>query len=271
LPALADCTARAGVIHIRLQIMQNPDLAIIVPARLASTRFPRKLMHPVRGLPLILWTAKRVRAVAPELPLFFAVAEEELVDVLGEAGFRSVLTDPSLPSGTDRLAQANAVIGAKRVINVQADEPLVAASHIAALAKRISSGACDMATLGTPFRSVEDFRDSNRVKVVRAKDGTALYFSRAPIPFNRDSRGAVDAAWLAAQPVLLHLGMYAYTQEFLAAFPKLPVGTLEGIEKLEQLRAMEHGFKIAVDCTLETTVGIDTPEDVPLLEARLDA
>ncbi len=250
--------------------MHSPDLAIIVPARLASTRFPRKLLHPVRGLPLILHTARRVRSVAPELPLFFAVAEQELADVLECAGFRCVITDPDLPSGTDRLAEANASIGAKNVINVQADEPLVAASHIAALAARISQGGFDMATLGTPFLSVEDFRDSNRVKVVRAKDGMALYFSRSPIPFSRDSRGAVDAAWLAAQPVLLHLGMYAYTAQFLAAFPKLSQGTLESIERLEQLRAMEHGYRIAVDCTLETTLGIDSPADVPLLEARLD-
>ena len=249
--------------------MPTPDLAIIVPARLASTRFPRKLMHIVRGKPLILWTAQRVRAVAPELPLYFAVAEEELVDVLGNAGFKSVLTDPSLPSGTDRIAQANKEIGAKRVINVQADEPMVAASHIAALVKRITSGTCDMATLGTPFTSVEAFLDPNRVKVVRAKDGLALYFSRSPIPFRRDTKGVVDAAWLCAQPVLLHLGMYAYTAEFLKIFPTLSVGTLEGIEKLEQLRAMENGYRIAVDCTLETTVGMDVPSDVPLLEKRL--
>ena len=249
--------------------MNTPDLAIIVPARLASTRFPRKLMHPVRGQPLILWTAKRIRAVAPELPLFFAVAEEELVEVLGKAGFKSILTDPNLPSGTDRIAQANLSIKAKRVINVQADEPMVAASHIASLAKRITSGGCDMATLGTPFASVEAFMDPNRVKVVRAKDGLALYFSRSPIPFRRDTKGVVDAAWLATQPVLLHLGMYAYTTDFLKTFPTLPVGTLEGIEKLEQLRAMENGYRIAVDCTMETTVGIDAPTDVPLREAAL--
>jgi 3-deoxy-manno-octulosonate cytidylyltransferase (CMP-KDO synthetase) len=249
--------------------MPTPDLAIIVPARLASTRFPRKLMHIVHGQPLILWTAQRVRAVAPELPLYFAVAEAELVEVLGKAGFKSVLTDPALPSGTDRLAQANAEIGARRVINVQADEPMVAASHIAALAKRITSGTCDMATLGTPFTSVEAFMDPNRVKVVRAKDGLALYFSRSPIPFRRDTKGVVDAAWLAAQPVLLHLGMYAYTAEFLRTFPTLPMGTLEAIEKLEQLRAMENGYRIAADCTLETTVGMDVPSDVPILEKRL--
>lgn len=247
----------------------SPELAIIVPARLASTRFPRKLLHPVMGTPLILHTARRVKNVAPELPLYFAVAEEELAKTLAKAGFESVMTDPNLPSGTDRLAEANAQIGAKRVINVQADEPLVAASHIQALAERIRSGSCDMATLGTPFKNVADFRDSNRVKVVRGRDGMALYFSRAPIPFNRDTKGEISLEWLEKQPALLHLGMYAYTGEFLAAFPTLEPGTLEGIEKLEQLRAMEHGYRIAVDATLETTVGIDSPADVPLLEAAL--
>jgi 3-deoxy-manno-octulosonate cytidylyltransferase (CMP-KDO synthetase) len=251
--------------------MQSPDLAIVVPARLASTRFPRKLLHTVHGLPLILWTAKRIRAVAPDYPLWFAVAEEELADVLGKAGCRCVLTDPNLPSGTDRIAQANRQIGAKRVINVQADEPLVAASHIAALAQMITSGKCDMATLGTPFPSVEAYEDPNRVKVIRGADGIALYFSRAQIPYRRDQKGLVDQAFLDSRAVMLHLGMYAYTADFLAKFPTLPQGTLEQIEKLEQLRAMEHGFKIAVDCTLETTVGIDAPADVPLLEARLDA
>ena len=247
------------------------DLAIVVPARLASTRFPRKLLHMVGGKPLILWTATRVRAVAPDYPLYFAVAEEELAEVLAKAGFESVLTDPNLPSGTDRIAQANAKIGAKRIINVQADEPMVAKSHIESLARMISSGRCDMATLGTPFRSPEDFADPNRVKVVRAKDGIALYFSRAPIPFRRDTRGAVDAAFLAGQAALLHLGMYAYTADFLRTFPKLPMGTLESIEKLEQLRAMENGMKIAVDVTTVTTVGIDAPADVPLLEKALHA
>jgi len=246
------------------------DIAVIVPARLASTRFPRKLMHVVRGKPLILWTATRVRAVAPDFPLYFAVAEEELAEVLAKAGFESVLTDPNLPSGTDRISVANEQIGAKFVINVQADEPLVAASHIAALAKRITSGKYDMATLGTPFKSVEDFCNPNRVKVVRANDGLALYFSRSPIPYRRDTKGAADEAWLATQPALLHLGMYAYTAEFLKTFPKLPMGKLESIEKLEQLRAMENGYRIAVDGTTETTVGMDVPADVAILEKRLE-
>ncbi len=228
-------------------------------------------MHIVGGRPLILWTAARVRAMAPDFPLYFAVAEEELAEVLGKEGYNCVLTDPNLPSGTDRIAQANAKIGAKRIINVQADEPMVAKSHIASLARMITSGKCDMATLGTPFAKVEDFFDANRVKVVRGVDGIALYFSRAPIPFRRDTKGAVDADFLARKVALLHLGMYAYTAEFLERFPKLPMGTLESIEKLEQLRAMENGMRIAVDVTEETTVGIDAPSDVPILEARLKA
>jgi len=249
--------------------MLTPELAIIVPARLASQRFPRKLLHPVRGVPLVLWTARRIRAVAPQFPLFFAVAEQELADVLAADGFEAVLTDPALPSGTDRLAQANAKIGARHVVNVQADDPLVAASHIEALARMITGGSCAMATLGTPFASEADFRDPNRVKVVRARDGTALYFSRSPIPFPRDSRGEVSSQWLASQHALLHLGLYAYTAEFLAQFPVLPHGILENIEKLEQLRALENGFRIAVDVTHERTVGIDAPGDVDILEGWL--
>lgn len=249
--------------------MSSPDIAIIVPARLASVRFPRKLLHPVRGVPLILLTARRIRAVAPQYPLFFAVAEQELADTLAAEGLTAILTDPALPSGTDRLAAANAEVGARHVINVQADEPLVAASHIEALARMITSGTCSMATLGTPIRTDADFRDANRVKVVRGLDGMALYFSRAPIPHPRDAHGHASAEWLAAGHALLHLGLYAYTAAFLEAFPRLPQGTLEQIEKLEQLRALEHGHKIAVEITHERTVGVDAPSDVDILEGWL--
>ena len=249
--------------------MASPDIAIIVPARLASVRFPRKLLHPVKGVPLILWTARRIRQAAPGMPLHFAVAEQELADVLAGEGFSAILTDPELSSGTDRLAAANRAVGARHVINVQADEPLVSAKHIEALARMITGRNCAMATLGTPFRSEHDFRDPNRVKALRGIDGLALYFSRSPIPYPRDAKGQVTQEWLAAGHALLHLGLYAYTQDFLARFPTLPRGVLEEIEKLEQLRALENGYRIAIDITHESTVGVDTPSDVPLLEARL--
>ena len=242
--------------------------AIIVPARLASTRFPRKLLHPVRGKPVILWTAERIRAVAPEFPLYFAVDDAELERCLMEAGFRTVRTNPAHASGTDRLAEANETVGAPAVINVQGDEPLVTGEQIRALATGLE-GEAAMATLATPFRRPEDFANPNQVKVVCDRSGRALYFSRSPIPFARDEAGRIDAVWLAAHACYRHLGLYAYKADFLAAFSRLEPGTLEQIEKLEQLRAMEHGYTIQVGITAEPTVGIDTPEDIAEFEARL--
>ncbi|BET69009.1 3-deoxy-manno-octulosonate cytidylyltransferase [Opitutales bacterium ASA1] len=246
------------------------NTAIIVPARLASTRFPRKLLHPIRGKPLVLWVAERIAAEVPDVPLYFAVDDDELMWVLTSRGYRTVLTDPAHPSGTDRIAEANASIGADFVINVQADEPLVTAEQIRALGHQIARG-CPMATLATPFPRVEDYRNSNQVKVVLSLQGEAVYFSRACIPFARDSGGDVTDAWLAAGHVYRHLGLYAYRAEFLDQFCRLPPGRLETIEKLEQLRVLENGFRIAVGLTDQPTVGVDTPADVVEFERRLDA
>ncbi len=242
--------------------------AIIVPCRLTSTRLPRKLLHPVRGKPVILWTAERIRAVAPEFPLFFAVDDSELAGCLGAAGYETVMTRSDHASGTDRLAEANATVGASAVINVQGDEPLVAGEQIRALATGLESGVA-MSTLAVRFENPADFANPNQVKVVRDRAQRALYFSRSPIPFARDQAGQVDAAWLAAHPVYRHLGLYAYTADFLAAFSSLEPGVLEGLEKLEQLRALEHGYPIHVGLTDQPTIGIDTPEDIVAFEAAL--
>jgi len=247
--------------------MSKPPV-IIVPARLTSTRFPRKLLHPVRGKPVILWTAERIRSVAPEFPLYFAVDDHELADCLAAAGYATVMTRPDHPSGTDRLAEANATVGADAVINVQGDEPLVTGQQIRALAAGLANGAA-MSTLAMRFGRPEDFANHNQVKVVRDRAGLALYFSRSPIPYARDAQGRVDAAWLADHPVYRHLGLYAYNADFLAAFSSLEPGFLEGHEKLEQLRALEHGYKIHVGITDQPTIGIDAPEDVAAFEAAL--
>lgn len=241
---------------------------IIVPARLGSTRFPRKLLHLVKGKPVILWTAQRIRQVAPQFPLYFAVDAPELEDCLLAAGYQALLTRSDHPSGTDRLAEANATIGAEAVINVQGDEPLVTGEQIRALAVGLSDGAA-MSTLAVRFQHPEDFINSNQVKVVRDRAGDALYFSRSPIPFARDLAGQVDGAWLMANPVYRHLGLYAYNADFLAAFSTLEPGTLENLEKLEQLRAMEHGYRIHVGITDQPTIGIDTPEDIAAFSKRL--
>jgi 3-deoxy-manno-octulosonate cytidylyltransferase (CMP-KDO synthetase) len=248
-----------------------PETAIIVPGRLGSTRFPRKLLAPVRGEPLILWTARAIARAAPELPLYFAVAEEELGRVLREAGQRTVLTDPDLPSGTDRLAAANREVGAGWVINVQADEPLVSSGQIRLLERLARESGAAMATLATRFSEPEAFADENNVKVVCDAAGRALYFSRAPIPCPRGQADAIDATWLKEAGALHHLGLYAYSAGFLEAFAGLEPARLEAIERLEQLRALAHGYTIAVGVVEERTVGVDTPEDLARLEALLPA
>ena len=242
--------------------------SIIVPARLAATRFPSKLLHEVRGKPIILWTAERIRTVAPEFPLYFAVDDDVLERCLSEAGFTAIRTRAEHPSGTDRLAEANATIGAPAVINVQGDEPLVTGEQIRALAAGIEREAA-IATLAVPFVRPQDFANTNQVKVVRDREGYALYFSRSSMPFARDTRGEVDAAWLAQNHCYRHLGLYAYKADFLSAFSSLEPGLLEQIEKLEQLRAMEHGYRIHVGITDQATIGIDTPEDIAEFEACL--
>ncbi|MCE2863291.1 MAG: hypothetical protein RIR76_1289 [Verrucomicrobiota bacterium] len=244
-------------------------VAIIVPCRLESTRFPRKLLHPIRGKPLLLWVAERIAREAPEFPLWFAVDDELLRACLAGAGFRAILTSTAHQSGTDRLAEANRTVRAEQVINVQADEPLVSGAQIRALASLLSDGV-PMATLGTPFRTAADFQNPNQVKVVLAPAARrALYFSRSPMPYARDRQGKVDDAWVAANPCFKHLGLYGYRADLLERFATLSPGRLEQIEKLEQLRVLEHGLEIACDITADPSIGVDTPEDAVKFEQWL--
>ncbi|MGA3006327.1 MAG: 3-deoxy-manno-octulosonate cytidylyltransferase [Opitutaceae bacterium] len=242
--------------------------AIIVPCRLESSRFTRKLLHPICGQPLLLWVAKRIVAQAPELPLFFAVDSELLRAPLAAQGFQTIMTRPTHASGTDRLAEANGTVQAECVVNVQADEPLVTGAQIRSLLKLIS-GEAPMATMATPFRRAMDFVDPNQVKVVFAPDGRALFFSRSPLPFAREYRGAVDDAWVASNPCYKHLGLYAYRSQFLEKYSSLPPGRYEQIEKLEQLRVLEAGYEIKVGLTDDPTIGVDTPEDAAKFEQSL--
>ncbi len=242
--------------------------AIIVPCRLESTRFPRKLLHVIKGKPLLLWVAERIAREAPEFPLYFAVDDALLAAPLEKAGFRTIRTSVAHQSGTDRLAEANRQVEAGHVINVQADEPLVTGAQLRELA-RLIAGPVAMATLATPFTAAADFLNPNQVKVVLRDDGRALYFSRSPMPFAREHGGKVDDAWVAANPCRKHLGLYAYKASLLEQFAKLPVGRLEQIEKLEQLRVLENGYDIAVGLTTDQTIGVDTPEDAVKFERWL--
>jgi 3-deoxy-manno-octulosonate cytidylyltransferase (CMP-KDO synthetase) len=243
-------------------------LAIIVPCRLESTRFPRKLLYPIRGQPLLQWVAERIVAQVPELPLFFAVDDERLRAPLAAKGFQTIMTSPAHASGTDRLAEANTTVQAEHVINIQADEPLVTGAQIRALEKLIA-GDAPMATLATPFKRAVDFINPNQVKVVFGRDGRALCFSRSPLPFARERGGEVDDAWVAANPCYKHLGLYAYHSRLLKKFPSLPPGRYEQIEKLEQLRVLEAGYNIMVGLTDDPTIGVDTLEDAVKFEQSL--
>jgi 3-deoxy-manno-octulosonate cytidylyltransferase (CMP-KDO synthetase) len=243
-------------------------IAIIVPCRLESTRFPRKLLHLIKGKPLLLWVAQRIAAEAPEFPLYFAVDHELLRDAVASWGFKVIMTSPAHPSGTDRLAEANRAVRADHIINVQADEPLVTAGQIRELARLIGAAA-PMATLATPFRRVVDFYNPNQVKVVIRRDGRALYFSRSRMPFSRDLGLTIDDAWVAANPCYKHLGLYAYQAALLEKLSSLPPGRYEQIEKLEQLRVLENGYDIMVGLTEDPTIGVDTPEDAKRFEEAL--
>jgi 3-deoxy-manno-octulosonate cytidylyltransferase (CMP-KDO synthetase) len=245
-----------------------PRTAIIVPCRLESKRFPKKLLHKIKGKPLLSWVADRIARVAPDLDLWFAVDDPLLAACLEPGGYRTIMTRVDHASGTDRIAEANRTVGADHVINVQADEPMVSGEQIRLLCGLIA-GTADMATLATRFTTAADFRNPNQVKVVCDRDGRALYFSRAPIPYPRDLGGEPDDAWVAANPCFRHLGLYAYKSSLLEDFARLPVGKLEEIEKLEQLRVIENGRGIAVGFTSDPTIGVDTPEDAEKFEEHL--
>ncbi len=237
---------------------ENP--IIVVPARLASKRFPQKILADAGGKPLVLRTAERIREQSPEFDLCFAVDDAKVNKVLIANNFQTIMTDPLLPSGTDRVAVANQFLKREFVINVQADEPFIKRDHIMKVAAALKKEHADLSTVATFFRKEEDFLDPNQVKVVMDLNGYALYFSRSPIPFIRDS----DHDWETQNSVKFykHLGIYGYKYSFLEDFLKSKESELEKIEKLEQLRALQKGFRIAVGVSDYESVGIDIPSDL---------
>ncbi len=252
--------------------------AILVPARLASTRLHEKMLHAIHGKPVLQWVAERIRDEVPEIPLYFAVDDERLRELLAQSGFEAIMTDAAHTCGTDRIAEANRTVRAENVINVQGDQALVTGAQIRRLVELID-GDADMATLGIPIgayakfnsRNVDDvYKDPGDVKLVCDRNGNAIYFSRAPIPYFRDSGGAYDAAMADDSPVLIHLGLYAYTADFLERFSSLAPGHLETAEKLEMLRATEHGYRIAVGISNDPYIEIDTLEQARDFERYLE-
>ncbi|MCW4456363.1 3-deoxy-manno-octulosonate cytidylyltransferase [Flavobacterium sp. MXW15] len=251
-----------------------PDFVVAIPARHASTRLPGKPLLPLAGEPMVLHVARRaLRAGAREV--WVATDDERIaVAIDGLEGVRVAMTDPAHASGTDRLAECAQLAGwddATMVVNLQGDEPFAPAAGIRAVVAALADSGADMATLATPVEDAPTLFDPNVVKLVRNDRGDALYFSRAPIPWHRDafarSREQLpDNSWLR------HIGIYGYRAGFLRRFAAMPPGRLEQVESLEQLRALEAGFRIAVALSPEPfPPGIDTPEDLARAEALIRA
>jgi 3-deoxy-manno-octulosonate cytidylyltransferase (CMP-KDO synthetase) len=238
---------------------------VLVPARLQSTRLPRKVLADLGGVPMVVRVARRA-AASGAARVVVAADDEEIVQACHAHAIDCVLTDPGHPTGSDRLAQACSLLGLEgddAVVNVQGDEPLIDPALIDACAVLLSSRPeCVMSTAAHEIDNVEELLNPNVVKVVLDGSSRALYFSRAPIPWWRD--GHVQGVTQLPQPApLRHIGIYGYRASFLRRFPQLPPSPLEAIESLEQLRVLWHGERIAVHVS-ETRPGpgIDTPEDL---------
>jgi 3-deoxy-manno-octulosonate cytidylyltransferase (CMP-KDO synthetase) len=232
-----------------------------IPARLASTRLPRKLLAAETGKTLLQHTWEAARKAKSLADVIIAADSPEFLQAASTFGGRCELTGEH-PSGTDRIAEvvARSFPHAEIVVNIQGDEPEIDPASINLLVRLLEDHpTAEMSTLATPIHT-RDVRDSTScVKVARALDGRALYFSRNMIPFCRDQDP--DVLLATNSPWLLHLGVYAYRREFLLELTKRPVSPLERLEKLEQLRALESGAQIQVGIVERTAVGIDTPDD----------
>ena len=261
------------------------NLTVLIPARLASTRLPNKPLADVAGLPLIVRVVQQVASFAinnqapqaintPSAPLFInkiravvACDSDSILTVCQEHNIEAVLTRSDHPSGSDRLAEACEILQLaddEIVVNVQGDEPLIEPQLIVDVAQLLqNSPTASMSTAAHVIDSLEEFRNPNVVKVVTDAQNLARYFSRAPIGWWRDGSSAgLPQLPLLPKP-LRHIGIYAYRVGFLKQFPKLPQADIEVCEALEQMRAMWHGYRIAVHVTAQAPgPGVDTPEDL---------
>lgn len=243
----------------------------LIPSRFGSSRFPGKPLAMLAGRPLVAWVVEAVSKAKSPDAVVVATDDERIVEAVRKCGGKAVMTPSELPSGTDRIAcAAREFLGCDFgdddiLVNVQGDEPLVDPSLVDALVEKLKGDArWSMATAVTPIKSPADLAAKSVVKVVLDRDDGALYFSRAAIPFDRDREPD-----LAGGLYVRHLGIYAYRGEFLKRYIAEPPCALEKTEKLEQLRALWMGARIAVVRTEDEGVGVDTPEDAARVEKLL--
>ncbi|MFZ0137442.1 MAG: 3-deoxy-manno-octulosonate cytidylyltransferase [Candidatus Sulfotelmatobacter sp.] len=227
----------------------------VIPARLASTRLPRKMLREIAGKPLVGWVYESVRLSPLFSDVIIATDSDEIMQSCRRHGWKVQMTSATHRSGTERVHEVSNTVTADVYVNVQGDEPLVRPEQIGTLLEVMNDPSVQVGTVKTPC-PLEEIRNPNAVKVVTALDGRALYFSRATIPFDRDN---------TSPRYFKHLGLYAYRKSALDLFVGRPESTLEKTERLEQLRFLENGIPIYVGETPYDSVGIDTEEDLQLV------
>jgi 3-deoxy-manno-octulosonate cytidylyltransferase (CMP-KDO synthetase) len=232
----------------------------VIPARLASTRLPRKVLREIAGRPMLAWVYDAARACPQLDEVVIATDSEEVSALCDKNGWLYQFTSPDLPSGTDRVHAVAKLHDAEIYVNIQADEPTLTPGHISALLAPFAQPHVDVTTLKV-LCTPENIANPNAVKVVTALDGRALYFSRATIPYDRDGHGTATY-WK-------HIGLYAYRKAALNRFAALTPSQLEQTERLEQLRLLENGFNLYVAPTEQDTIGVDTEEDLHRVDTLL--
>jgi len=231
----------------------------VIPARLESRRLPRKMLREIDGRPLVVWVYQAVRRSPLLEDVIIATDSREILDVCRAHACKAQMTAVAHRSGTERVHEVAQSVDAEVYLNVQGDEPLIRRTHIESLLELVRDPSIQVGTLTTPA-SVEDISNPNAVKVVTDNNGRALYFSRSPIPYDRDG---------SRPHYFKHLGTYAYRKAALDRFIALPESRLERAERLEQLRFLENGIPIYVAETAYDTVGVDTEEDLARVEKML--
>jgi 3-deoxy-manno-octulosonate cytidylyltransferase (CMP-KDO synthetase) len=238
----------------------------IIPARYASTRFPGKPLHLIAGKPLIQRVAEQCRK-ATSLSEVIVATDDERIAQVARTFTRVEMTRSDHPSGSDRIAEVAARLDCDAIVNIQGDEPLIDPAVINAVASALEREV--MSTAAAAIKDEREYDNPNVVKVIVNTAGRALYFSRRTIPFLREAANRPVNEQLAAFPFLKHLGIYGYRRQTLLELVKFPVSRLENAEKLEQLRALDHGINIAVEIVDYDSVGVDMPEDVARVESIL--
>ena len=248
-----------------MSLARHPRTVGVVPARLASSRFPEKVLKSETGKPLVVHVLEQARRATQLDRVVVAADHPRIVAAVEAAGGEAILTREDHPNGTSRLAEVASSIPAEIFVNIQGDEPEIEPETIDAAVELLRhSPWAEVATVATPFAPGESVADPNLVKVVLGAGGRAIYFSRAPIPFHRDSASGAPPR---ATP-LRHVGLYAYRTPFLETFVTWPPAALEETESLEQLRVLERGHGIAVAVRPTASHGIDTAEQYAAFVAR---